>query len=80
MSRITGSRSTDWYVKWFASIMMVGAMSVRGVDGYQNVDLALSIIGVIGWFWVSCLWKDRALILVNGIGLTFLLRNAAEMV
>jgi hypothetical protein len=69
----------DWYVKWFASIMMVGAMSVRGVYGYENVDLFLSIIGVIGWFWVSCLWKDRALILVNGIGLTFLLRNAVEL-
>lgn len=68
----------DWYVKWVASVMMVGAMSVRGVEGYQLYDLVLSLVGVMGWFWVSCLWKDRALILVNGIGLTFLIKNLIE--
>ena len=73
-------RELDWYVKWFASIMMVGAMSVRGIEGYQFLDLILSIIGVIGWFWVSCLWKDRALIMVNGLGLTFLFRNLFEYI
>ena len=76
---MTKDKTLDWYVKWFASIMMVGAMSVRGIDEYQHIDLALSIIGVMGWFWVSVLWKDRALILVNGLGLTFLFRNAVEM-
>ncbi len=71
-------RELDWYVKWLASVMMIGAMSVRGIEGYQLHDLILSILGVMGWFWVSCLWKDRALILVNGLGLTFLFRNLFE--
>ena len=71
-------RELDWYVKWAASILMISAMSIRGVDGLQIYDLSLSFVGVIGWLWVSILWKDRALILVNGLGLTFLARNLIE--
>jgi hypothetical protein len=71
-------RELDWYVKWAASVLMISAMSIRGVDGLQIYDLSLSFVGVIGWLWVSILWKDRALILVNGLGLTFLARNLIE--
>jgi len=71
-------QTLDWYVKWLASITMICAMSIRGVEGLQIIDLILSVIGVMGWLWVSILWKDRALILVNGLGLTFLLRNLIE--
>lgn len=71
-------RELDWYVKWAASVLMISAMSIRGVDGFQIYDLSLSFVGVIGWLWVSILWKDRALILVNGLGLTFLARNLIE--
>jgi hypothetical protein len=28
--------------------------------------------GVLGWFWVGMLWHDRALIVLNSIGLVFL--------
>ena len=38
-------------------------------------DLVCSIIGIGLWLWVSILWKDRALVLLNGVGLMFLLRN-----
>ena len=71
-------RELDWYVKWCASVLMICAMSIRGVEGLQVYDLGLSFVGVIGWLWVSILWKDRALILVNGLGLTFLARNLIE--
>ena len=53
---------------------------MRGVEGLQTYDLALSIIGVGLWLIVSVIWKDRALILLNGVGLLFLLRNFAEHV
>ena len=53
-------------------------MSIRGLDGLQVVDLILSIIGVTGWLWVGLLWKDRALILLNGIGLALLLRTLVQ--
>lgn len=64
----------SWYVKWTASSFILGSMSIRGVDGLQQYDLALSLVGVAGWLWVGLLWKDRALILLNGIGV-FLFLN-----
>ena len=65
----------SWYVKWIASIFILCALSVRGIEGYQFYDLMLSIVGIAGWLVVSILWKDRALIVLNGVGLIFLIRN-----
>jgi len=50
-------------------------MSIRGIDGLQMWDLVLSLIGILLWLWVSILWKDRALILLNGVGFMFLFKN-----
>lgn len=71
----TPKYTLDWYVKWVASVFVLAAMSMRGVDGLQLIDLTLSVVGIILWLWVSIMWKDRALILLNGVGLMFLLRN-----
>ena len=72
---VTPKYTLDWYVKWIASLFILSAMSLRGVDGLQMWDLGLSVIGISLWLWVSILWKDRALVLLNGVGLIFLLRN-----
>ena len=74
----TPKYTLDWYVKWVASILILSAMSMRGVVGLEMWDLAASCIGVALWLWVSILWKDRALVLLNGVGLLFLLRNLIE--
>ena len=74
----TPKYTVDWYIKWIASAFVLGAMSIRGVDGLQQTDLILSLIGIIGWLTVSILWKDRALIMLNGAGLLFLVKNLAE--
>ena len=50
-------------------------MSLRGIEGMQIYDLSLSIVGVAGWLFVGMLWKDRALIILNAVGLVFLFRN-----
>ena len=71
----TPKYTIDWYLKWIASIIVMAAMSLRGLEGFQIVDLTLSIIGIALWLVVSILWKDRALILLNGVGLLFLIRN-----
>ena len=71
----TPKYTLDWYVKWVASILILSAMSMRGVVGLEMWDLAISCLGVALWLWVSILWKDRALILLNGVGLLFLIRN-----
>jgi hypothetical protein len=74
----TPKYTIDWYVKWMASLFILISMSIRGVEGLQFYDLAMSIIGVTGWLIVGMLWKDRALILLNGIGLALLFRTFAE--
>ena len=74
----TPKYTPDWYVKWVASIFILAAMSLRGVDGFVLYDLWASVIGVSLWLVVSILWKDRALIMLNAVGLLFLFRNLAE--
>lgn len=71
----TPKYTLDWYVKWVSSIFILCSMSIRGVEGLQVYDLGLSLIGVAGWLWVGLLWKDRALILLNGVGVALLLRT-----
>ena len=55
-------------------------MSLRGVEGMQLYDLSLSIIGVSGWLFVGLLWKDRALIILNAVGLSFLIKNLITVI
>ena len=76
----TPKYTIDWYVKWVASVFVLGAMSMRGVEGLELADLALSTFGVALWLWVSILWKDRALVMLNGAGLLFLIRNLIERI
>ena len=65
----------SWYVKWISSFIIICAMSLRGIEGLQFIDLILSIFGVAGWLWVGMLWKDRALIILNAVGLFLLMKN-----
>lgn len=74
----TPKYTLDWYIKWVASAFLLGAMSLRGVEGMQLFDLCLSLIGIVGWLWVSIIWKDRALIMLNAAGLLLLIRNLVQ--
>jgi len=71
----TPKYTVDWYVKWVASIIVLTAMSLRGIEGMQLWDLMLSTVGIFLWLIVSIMWKDRALVLLNGVGLLFLINN-----
>ena len=50
-------------------------MTMRGIPELAFYDIVLSLIGVTGWMIVGLLWKDRALILLNGVGIIFFLRT-----
>lgn len=76
----TPKYTLDWYVKWVASVFVLVAMSFRGVAGYEIYDLMLSIVGITLWLWVSVIWNDRALIMLNGAGLLLLARNFIEYI
>ena len=74
----TPKQDLSWYVKWTASMFILLSMSMRGIEGLQMYDLILSIIGVAGWMWVGFLWKDRALILLNGVGIILFMRTLIQ--
>lgn len=74
----TPKYTADWYLKWISSVIVLAAMSIRGIPELAIYDLGLSVLGIFGWLLVSIMWRDRALILLNSFGLLFLLRNLVE--
>ena len=69
----TPKQDLSWYIKWVASIFLLCAFAFRSTQQFPFVDLCLSLVGVSGWLWVGLLWKDRALVLLNGIAVFILL-------
>jgi hypothetical protein len=68
----TPKYTVDWYVKWFSSVVLICAISIRSAQVNPLLDLILSFTGMVGWTYVSIVWKDRALILLNGIATVLL--------
>lgn len=62
----TPKYTLDWYVKWFATFMIIAAVVCRS-SGFHLMDLVFSIIGTIGWTFVAIAWHDRALIVLNAV-------------
>ena len=58
----------DWYLKWAASILILISLAMRsaGID-YRMYDLGFGFVGIVMWLWVSVIWRDRALIMLNAI-------------
>ena len=65
----TPKYTLDWYVKWVATTVIVLAVSIRatGIESLQIFDLWGSLVGASLWWWVSFVWRDRALMVVNGV-------------
>lgn len=69
----TPKQDLSWYVKWTASMVLLCAFAVRSTQQFPFLDICLSLVGVSGWLWVGLLWKDRALVMLNGIAVFILL-------
>ena len=66
----TPKYTTDWYVKWVASIFIIIGMMLTSMDvSLFPLNLFFHLAGVTGWFVVGMLWHDRSLIVVNGIAI-----------
>lgn len=66
----------SWWIKWASSCIIMVAISIRASNSpdalllghpLQVWDIFLSWIGAVGWWIVGFMWKDRALILLNGV-------------
>lgn len=63
----------SWYIKWFGSIILLISVALRSsglpmIDtNYAIMEMVLNWMGVLCWCIVGLIWKDRALILLNGV-------------
>ena len=58
----------DWYLKWVASVIVMTSLAMRTAGPeYRMYDLLFGWVGIVLWVWVSVIWRDRALIMLNGV-------------
>ena len=72
--KVTPLHDITWYVKWAATFVMIVAICCRSVDEVPRIyDQIVSLIGLVGWFFVAYKWHDRALMTVNLVAIPILL-------
>jgi hypothetical protein len=69
LKKQTPYKTKDWYLKWVSSIILITGMLFTANNIYP-LNLFISIAGIIGWILIGLIWNDRAIILINAIGLT----------
>ena len=74
LNKQTPTHTLDWYVKWIASIILVGGVILTSNNIYP-LNLMVHAIGMFGWFIVAIIWNDRALLVVNAVSLALLLNG-----
>jgi len=56
----------DWYLKWVASVIILCSLAMRAAwPEYRMLDIYFGWVGIALWIWVSIIWRDRALIMLN---------------
>ena len=62
----TPKYTLDWYVKWIASVMILCSLALRAAGPEcRMLDIYFGWVGIGLWIWVSVIWQDRALIMLN---------------
>ena len=69
--KITPTHDLSWYVKWTSVVFVIAGWLLNSINLYPY-SVMIQVIGVTGWLWVGFLWHDRALIVLNSIGVTIL--------
>ena len=79
LKKITPTHTKDWYIKWASSIVLIVGMMFTANNIYP-ANLVFHIIGLIGWVVVAVMWNDRALIIINTIGLVIYINGMLQYV
>lgn len=64
---LTSSQSAT-IIKWVASIFQIFGYSATAF-GMSPLNIYLFLIGLIGWFVVGVLWRDKAIMLIHLVAL-----------
>ena len=74
LDKQTPTYTLDWYIKWIASIILVGGVILTSNNIYPY-NLMVHAIGMFGWFIVAIIWNDRALLVINAVSLFILING-----
>ncbi|RLJ41279.1 hypothetical protein BCF46_3071 [Litoreibacter meonggei] len=55
-------------LKWAASLVQIAGYTTTAF-GMAPLNIYLFLVGLIGWFAVGVLWKDRAIMLIHAVAL-----------
>ena len=64
----------SWYIKWVSSLVLIVAM-IMTTNNLYPYNMYLQFVGVSGWLWVSIMWNDRSLIVVNAVACAIFLNG-----
>ena len=71
------SKDLTWKVKWGSTLVLIMGMILTSQNLYPY-NLVFHIIGTIGWTYVSIVWNDRALIVINSVALCIFINGIIE--
>lgn len=69
--KVTPMHDLSWYVKWVSVVFVIIGWGLTSVNWFPY-SIIFQMTGVAGWLWVGFLWHDRALIVLNSIGVALL--------
>ena len=68
----TNTAKIAFWIKWIASIFQIIGYGATAF-GWTPWNIYIFLIGLIGWFTVGVLWRDRAIMLIHVIALAAML-------
>ena len=63
-----------WWIKWISSIVIIVAM-IATTNNLYPWNMFLQFVGCAGWLFVSIVWNDRALIIVNAVATAIMING-----
>ena len=74
LKKLAPTQTLDWYIKWIASIFLIIGVILTSNNIYP-MNILFHAIGMFGWFIVSILWNERALLVINAVSLAILING-----
>ena len=77
LKKVTPTHTKDWYIKWGSSIILIIGMILTSNNIYP-LNLVLHIVVIGGWLIVAMMWNDRALMVINSIGIVIYINGIIQ--
>lgn len=62
------AEAATFALKWAASLIQIAGYATTAF-GMTPLNVYLFVVGLVGWFAVGVLWKDRAIMLIHAVAL-----------